>query len=149
MTKQHFGNFITLCCAALLVFYIGIFTFVFGPSLETKVLPIVKDLEIHLISEHDGVMEFEVVAYKDRSCEVADIAVAVGEKKDGVLRRAHFSLKDAEGIKNRPLGWQVYSATIVAGPGINYVRVDTKHDCHVLWKTVSAPWGEWTRGGKQ
>lgn len=140
-TAQH------IFTGSLLTVFGVLFTvsvFVIAPELESRLMPVVEDIEIELVAENKdvGMQEFHITANKVRSCDVRSITILAGDSKDGILRRVHYSLKNK--ATDRAQGRQAYDGTIFGEVG-NYIRIDTIHECHGLWYTISTPWAEWER----
>lgn len=111
----------------------------FGPAVESRHLPVLKDIRIERVVAQGSRFEFGLFATKSRVCRLVDITAIT--KLYGQWSVASVETKpppeDIVVVGSHLFGrWSVY-------PIGQAVRVAAVHRCHPLWDTVTFI-GEWS-----
>jgi hypothetical protein len=140
--QAHAATRLVLALGALLV--LVPLLLIFGPALEGRYLPIVRGVQVELVSEDGDRMVFHAVGEKVRACSLTDVKVLVADKPGDVPSKGViYPIDDGVGPRQRPLGLQdlgVWSIQPVGG----HLQIQGTYRCHPLWETVVRV-GEWRR----
>lgn len=122
----------TVICAA----------FLFGPRLETAYAPVVKEINVALMSNDGQMLELLMTGIKTRQCKLLELAATV-ETKSGIWETATVYLKDprqhpntADDLVSRPSGGMSVQRLYIF-PAMPKVRLVAYHKCHALWPTMT------------
>lgn len=116
----------------MLVLVVMVFTF--GPWVDGKYFPIVKDFKIEMVLQDEDKMIFQTSGNVVRNCKLTDLRVLV-ETTNGLPQKgAIWVIDNGIGNQNHTLGLQNMGTWAIQPTG-SKIHVHGSYNCHALWST--------------
>lgn len=130
----------TIISTGLVLVMISLFL-IFGPTIESRLFPVTKDVRVELITSNKDEVLVSVYGTKVRPCKYIETHAIV--LKDGVWVKGDMTFSTATENNNptRGLGAQHFGYWTIKPEG-NPVRLEVVNKCHEFWDTVTS-FGTW------
>ena len=134
LSTHRLTLFTTVCCAtAGLVLFVSLLGFyLLGPSFETAVFPVFREV---MVTRLDGpAPKFIASGVKNRQCGFVEYSAL--SLIDGSWHQATITRDKKIPTITSPAGHQIFGVFSVVPLG-EKVIIEARHECHNLWQTVT------------